>query len=224
MPTLDHYPKLKHDGGHRTVDNVRLGHRICNRVDFARASGSSIAKDVARAENVRKEVIERNRLSATSTLGPRFDDALAYASQLHRWQTRKGSEVPYVSHLLGVASLVIEEGGTEVQAIAALLHDAVEDQGGLLRLVDIRERFGDAVADIVLACTDSTEEPKPPWRPRKEAYLAHLPAVSPDALIVSVADKVHNAHSILMDLRSGGIAMFERFTGGMDGTLWYYRR
>jgi GTP pyrophosphokinase len=156
-------------------------------------------------------------------LGEAFDDALVYASDLHREQPRKGGHVPYVSHLLGVTSLVIEEGGTETQAIAALLHDAVEDQGGLPRLEEIRARFGDDVADIVLACTDSTEDPKPPWRVRKEAYVAHLPVARPDALLVSVADKVHNARSILLDLRSDGVGMFDRFTGGREGTLWYYR-
>jgi GTP pyrophosphokinase len=156
-------------------------------------------------------------------LGEAFDDALVYASDLHREQPRKGGVVPYISHLLGVTSLVIEEGGTETQAIAALLHDAVEDQGGLPRLEEIRARFGDDVADIVLACTDSTEDPKPPWRARKEAYVAHLPVARPDALLVSVADKVHNARSILLDLRSDGVGMFDRFTGGREGTLWYYR-
>ncbi len=156
-------------------------------------------------------------------LGPDFDDALAYASDIHRAQRRKASEVPYVSHLLGVASLVIEEGGTQTQAIAALLHDAVEDQGGLPRLEEIRARFGQEVADIVEACTDTTQEPKPPWRQRKESYLAHLPSAPPDALLVSVADKVHNARSIPTDLRTGGVGVFERFTGGRDGTLWYYR-
>ncbi len=156
-------------------------------------------------------------------LGPDFDDALVYASEIHRTQERKASEVPYVSHLLGVASLVIEEGGTQIQAIAALLHDAVEDQGGLPRLEEIRARFGRGVADIVEACTDTTQEPKPPWRRRKEEYLARLPSAPPDALLVSVADKVHNARSILTDLRTGGVGVFERFTGGRDGTLWYYR-
>jgi (p)ppGpp synthase/HD superfamily hydrolase len=128
-----------------------------------------------------------------SRLGPAFEVALVYASMLHRTQTRKSSAVPYVSHLLGVASLVIEEGSTETQAIAALLHDAVEDQGGRPRLDEIRERFGEGVAAIVDACTDAHEEPKPPWRPRKEAYIARLASEPPDALLVSVADKVHNA-------------------------------
>jgi (p)ppGpp synthase/HD superfamily hydrolase len=156
-------------------------------------------------------------------LGQRFDDALVYAVDLHRGQPRKGRDVPYASHLLGVTSLVIEEGGTEDQAIAALLHDAVEDQGGLQTLLEIRARFGDHVGDIVEACTDSFEQPKPPWRERKEAYLAHLPEAPRDALLVSVADKVHNARSILIDLRSEGPAVFERFKAGRDGVLWYYR-
>jgi (p)ppGpp synthase/HD superfamily hydrolase len=120
-----------------------------------------------------------------------------------------------------VASLVIEESVTETQAIAALLHDVLEDTDATYE--DISDPFGEAVADIVLACTDTTKDPKPPWRQRKETYLADLPSVSHDALLVSVADKVHNARSILMDLRSGGVAMFERFTAGMDGTPWYYR-
>jgi (p)ppGpp synthase/HD superfamily hydrolase len=156
-------------------------------------------------------------------LGQRFDDALVYAVDLHRGQPRKGRDVPYASHLLGVTSLVIEEGGTEDQAIAALLHDAVEDQGGLQTLLEIRARFGDHVGDIVEACTDSFEQPKPPWRERKEAYLAHLPEAPRDALLVSVADKVHNARSILIDLRSEGPVVFERFKAGRDGVLWYYR-
>jgi (p)ppGpp synthase/HD superfamily hydrolase len=156
-------------------------------------------------------------------LGTAFDEGMVYAAAIHRTQMRKGSDVPYLSHLLGVASLVVEEGGTEAQAIGALLHDAVEDQGGLERLEDIRTRFGDEVAEIVLACTDSTEEPKPPWRARKESYLAHLPVAPPAALPVSLADKLHNARSILIDLRSIGIAVFDRFTGGMDGALWYFR-
>jgi (p)ppGpp synthase/HD superfamily hydrolase len=156
-------------------------------------------------------------------LGERFDDALVYAVNLHHGQPRKGRNVPYASHLLGVTSLVIEEGGTEDQAIAALLHDAVEDQGGMPTLLDIRERFGEHVGDIVEACTDSFEQPKPPWRERKEAYIAHLPEAPRDALLVSVADKVHNARSILIDLRSEGMSLFDRFKGGRDGVLWYYR-
>ena len=157
-------------------------------------------------------------------LGPAFDVAWVYASMLHRSQTRRGDKaVPFVSHLLGVASLVIEEGGTETQAIAALLHDAVEDQGGRPRLEEIRERFGDDVAAIVAACTDSDEDPKPPWRPRKEAYIARLPDEPPEALLVCVADKLYNTRSILMDLREYGPRVFDAFAGRRDGTLWYYR-
>jgi (p)ppGpp synthase/HD superfamily hydrolase len=104
----------------------------------------------------------------------RFDQALVYASRLHRDQWRKGTQIPYVSHLLSVAALVIEHGGDEDQAIAALLHDAVEDQGGAPILDEIREQFGDRVAKIVNECTDAWEEPKPPWRARKESSLAKL--------------------------------------------------
>lgn len=153
----------------------------------------------------------------------RFDEALAYASRLHRAQVRKGSGIPYVSHLLGVASLAIEAGANEDQAIAALLHDAVEDQGGLPRLAEIRARFGDEVAQIVADCTDADTEPKPPWRARKEAYLAglaHKPAAS---LLVSLADKTHNAGAIVADLAVHGPAVWDRFTGARDGSLWYYR-
>src|SRR3954468_6220979 len=103
-------------------------------------------------------------------LTKRFDDAFQYAHTLHQEQTRKGTAIPYVSHLLSVAALVIEHGGNEDQAIAALLHDAPEDQGGAKTLADIRVRFGDAVANIVSDCTDSWTEPKLDWRPRKEAY------------------------------------------------------
>lgn len=155
-------------------------------------------------------------------LTDRFDDALAYASRIHRDQVRKGSGIPYVSHLLGVASLAIEAGADEDQAIAALLHDAVEDQGGAARLADIRARYGERVAEIVDHCTDTDIEPKPPWRARKEAYidsLSHKPAAS---LLVSLADKTHNAGAILADLAVHGDSVWDRFTGGRDGSLWYY--
>jgi len=153
----------------------------------------------------------------------RFDDALVYAARLHRDQTRKGSGIPYVSHLLAVCALVIEHGGSEDQAIAALLHDAAEDQGGGARLNDIRARYGAAVADIVADCTDAWTEPKPPWRPRKEAYLAALASKPAASLLVSLADKTHNACAILADHRALGDALWDRFTGGRDGTIWYYR-
>lgn len=156
-------------------------------------------------------------------LTKRFDDALGYASELHRAQLRSGTSIPYVSHLLAVASLALEAGGDEDQAIAALLHDAAEDQGGAARLEEIRVRFGDRVADIVADCTDSWELPKPEWRPRKEAYLATLAHKSADSLLVSRADKMHNAGAIVRDLAVHGAGLWCRFTGGRDGSLWYYR-
>lgn len=156
-------------------------------------------------------------------LTDRFDDALSFASRLHRTQLRKGSPVPYVAHLLAVCSLVIENGGTEDQAIAALLHDAVEDQGGQPTLDKIRIRYGDVVADIVADCTDAWTEPKPPWRARKEAYLAALSTKPARSLLVSLADKVHNANAILRDYQIMGDDLWGRFKGGRDGTLWNYR-
>jgi GTP pyrophosphokinase len=155
-------------------------------------------------------------------LGRRFEDALLYALELHAEQKRKGSQTPYVAHLLSVAALVIEDGGDEDQAIAGLLHDAVEDQGGRETMDAIRRRFGDRVAAIVHGCTDTYESPKPPWRQRKEAYLAHLAAASPEVRRVSLADKLHNSRSIMTDLLNGK-NVWERFNGGKDGTMWYYR-
>ncbi|PZU14670.1 MAG: phosphohydrolase [Citromicrobium sp.] len=156
-------------------------------------------------------------------LTERFDDALAYASRIHRAQRRKGADIPYVSHLLGVAAIAIENGATEDQTIAALLHDAVEDQGGAERLEDIRTRYGEEVARIVDDCTDSDTEPKPPWRARKEAYLASLSHKPAASLEVSIADKTHNAGAIVADLHVHSEQVWTRFTGGRDGSLWYYR-
>ena len=153
----------------------------------------------------------------------RFEAALTYATHLHRDQTRKGTDIPYVGHLLGVASLVIEDGGSEDEAIAGLLHDAVEDQGGAPRLEDIRTRFGEGVAAIVAGCTDADTTPKPPWRQRKEAYLAHLREATADVLRVSAADKLYNARAILADYRALGEALWPRFSEGRDEILWYYR-
>jgi len=155
-------------------------------------------------------------------LTDRFDEALAYASRLHREQRRKGTDIPYVAHLLGVASIALENGADEDQAIAALLHDAVEDQGGLPRLREIRARFGDHVAEMVEHCTDAVVEPKPQWRPRKEAYIASLASKPEASLQVSLADKTHNAGAIIADLATHGEALWDRFTGGRDGSLWYY--
>jgi GTP pyrophosphokinase len=157
------------------------------------------------------------------SLTPRFREALGYAYDLHADQIRKGSGVPYLSHLLAVTSLVMENGGDEDQAVAALLHDAVEDQGGRRTLEEIRRRFGERVALIVEGCTDAYTQPKPPWRRRKEVYLEHLRSAPAEVLLVSLADKVHNARSILADLRVGGESTWTRFNGGKAGSLWYYR-
>lgn len=159
-------------------------------------------------------------------LGPRFREALLWAAELHETQTRKGQRVPYVSHLLSVCALVLEDGGAEDEAIAALLHDAAEDQGGEKQLAEIENRFGPAVARIVAACSDTFEDPKPAWRPRKEAHLAHLSREArevPGLLRVVAADKLHNAQCTLLDLESQGEALWSRFNGGRDGSLWYYQ-
>ena len=155
--------------------------------------------------------------------GEKFENALLYAARLHREQTRKGTGVPYVTHLLAVAAIVGEGGGSEEEVIAALLHDAPEDAGGEARLEEIRAQFGDAVAGIVAGCSDTYETPKPPWRERKEAHIAHLAEASPSVRLVSAADKLHNARSVLADYRALGDALWDRFNGGRDGTLWYYR-
>lgn len=156
-------------------------------------------------------------------LGERFAQALSLANELHANQVRKGSPTPYIAHLLGVTALVLEHGGDEDMAIAALLHDAVEDQGGMQTLDLIRQKFGNRVAQIVLACSDAFELPKPPWQQRKDAYLAHLPDISRDARLVSLADKLHNARSILISLYQQGPQVWQRFNGGREGTLWYYQ-
>jgi (p)ppGpp synthase/HD superfamily hydrolase len=155
--------------------------------------------------------------------GEQFGEALSYAAQVHRDQRRKGTQVPYVTHLLAVAAIVGENGGTEEEVVAALLHDAPEDQGGEDRLQDIRDRFGDEVAGIVAGNTDTFEDPKPPWRERKERYVARIAHEPESVRLVSAADKLHNARSILADLRSVGDELWQRFNGGRDGTLWYYR-
>jgi (p)ppGpp synthase/HD superfamily hydrolase len=154
----------------------------------------------------------------------RFKEALCYATDLHADQIRKGSGIPYIAHLLGVASLVLEYGGTEDEAIAALLHDAVEDQGGPETRLKIAEKFGENVAQIVDGCTDSDLTPKPPWRERKEEYIHHLEDTTPSIRLVSACDKLNNARSILADYRIMGDQIWERFKGGKkDGTLWYYQ-
>jgi (p)ppGpp synthase/HD superfamily hydrolase len=156
-------------------------------------------------------------------LSDRYRVALAFAFDLHRAQERKASGVPYVAHVLGVSSLVMEYGGDEDAAIAALLHDAVEDQGGLAMLQQIEQAFGSKVAEIVLACTDSHESPKPPWRDRKRRYVAHLRGAPAEAQLVAACDKLYNLRTILADFRLVGEALWERFTGGREGVLWYYQ-
>ena len=151
----------------------------------------------------------------------RYDHALAFASCLHRTQTRKGTAIPYISHLIAVSGIVLENGGDEDAAIGGLLHDAAEDQGGQPTLDLIRRMFGDAVAQIVHDCTDSWVEPKPDWRPRKEAYIASLAHKPQASLLVSLADKTHNARAILGDYREHGEALWSRFSSGRE-TLWYY--
>ncbi len=153
----------------------------------------------------------------------RFDDALRYAREKHRGHLRKGSEVPYIGHLLGVASTVIDDGGTEDEAVAALLHDVAEDQGGEKALDEIERKFGRRVREIVRELSDSVEESKEPWRPRKEAYLEELPHKSREAKRISLADKLYNARAIVLDHARVGDEIWDRFAGGEEGTKWYYR-
>ena len=156
-------------------------------------------------------------------IGPRFLRAFSFAADKHAGQTRKASTIPYIAHLMGVASLVLEFGGDEDLAIAALLHDVVEDCGGAPMLKEVQRRFGSRVAKIVDGCTDSDSYPKPPWRERKEAYIGHLKNADADTRLVSAADKLNNVRSILSDYREVREAIWLRFNGGREGTLWYYR-
>lgn len=152
----------------------------------------------------------------------RFFTAVRYAADAHAGQLRKGTTVPYFGHLMGVASIVIDAGGGEDEAIAALLHDAAEDAGGRGRLDDIRSKFGERVARIVESCTDAWETPKPPWMERKRVYVEHAKSLAPDELRVSAADKVHNAYAILRDLRNNGDSVWQRFKAPPSDVLWYY--
>ncbi|MBW8010382.1 MAG: HD domain-containing protein [Chloroflexi bacterium] len=156
-------------------------------------------------------------------LTSRFEDALVFTAQLHAQQRRKGGQTPYLSHLMSVAALVLEDGGGEDEAIAALLHDSAEDQGGKKALEKIRSLFGNRVAEIVLECSDSMTTPKPRWKARKLQHIEHIRSASPEAQRVISADKLHNARSVLRDLRSLGSSTWDKFLGGKDGTLWYYR-
>jgi len=158
-------------------------------------------------------------------LTDRFFKAMAYATEAHKEQVRKSTDIAYISHPFGVASLVIEAGGDEDQAIAGLLHDVAEDCGGEPRLVEIAELFGDRVAHIVRGCSDSLvvdEDKKAPWRERKEAHIQHLRTSNADVLIVTAADKTHNARAISTDIQSIGNKVWDRFNSDQDQILWYY--
>ena len=152
----------------------------------------------------------------------RFAQALAYAAQVHAGQLRKGTAVPYIAHPLAVSALVLEHGGDEDQAIAALLHDVIED-GGIRHASPINQHFGERVLRMVLDCTDALGEARPEWALRKRRYLEHLDEVAADSLLVNACDKLHNARCILRDLEQDGAATLERFSGGREQLLWYYR-
>ena len=162
-------------------------------------------------------------ITETTRLTEQFEEALVYSTRLHASQKRKAANIPYIAHLLGVTSLVLEDSGDEDEAIAALFHDAVEDQGGEKTLDEIRRRFGERVAMIVQGCTDSYTLPKPPWRERKDNYIDHLRRAIPEVRRVSLADKLYNARAILKTYRQIGEITWERFNGRRVGTLWYYR-
>jgi (p)ppGpp synthase/HD superfamily hydrolase len=172
---------------------------------------------------MRKKGETRGAGSKPIKLGPRFLRAFEFAAEKHKGQTRKASTIPYIAHLMGVASLVLEAGGDEDLAIAALLHDVVEDCGGVPMSKEVRRRFGARVAKVVDGCTDADTYPKPPWRERKENYIRHLKRADADTRLVSAADKLNNIRSILSDYRAIGEAVWSRFNGGREGTLWYYR-
>jgi (p)ppGpp synthase/HD superfamily hydrolase len=161
---------------------------------------------------------------SAKTFSKRFVTALCYAAGLHAKQFRKRTGRPYIGHLLGVTSIVIEYGGDEEMAIAALLHDAAEDQGGRPRLREIRRKFGNRVAHIVDGCTDSFTLPKAPWMERKRAYVARVASESAEVRLVSAADKLANVSETLHDVRTQGQGVFQRFAGHKEGTLWYYRQ
>ncbi len=181
-----------------------------------RAKHAPARKSVRMSESEKLDHLGRN-------LGARFEGALVFAVRKHSGQTRKQSQIPYLAHLLSVTALVLEAGGDEDQAIAAVLHDVVEDCGGAPVLAEVKERFGARVANIVEGCSDTDAVPKPPWRARKEHYLRHLREAGEDVRLVSAADKLHNVRSIVADYRYVGEAVWERFAGRREGTLWYYR-
>ncbi|MGI0495599.1 HD domain-containing protein [Alkalinema pantanalense CENA528] len=156
-------------------------------------------------------------------LSDRFPQALTYAHQLHAQQYRKGSKIPYISHLLSVAALVLEDGGDEDSAIAALLHDAIEDQGGATTREVIRQQFGDRVTHLIDTCTESDITPKPPWKHRKTQYLEQLKTASDDAIRIILADKLHNARSIHRDLQTHPDQTWQKFNASPSDIRWFYQ-
>jgi (p)ppGpp synthase/HD superfamily hydrolase len=162
----------------------------------------------------------RNKFMVTEKIAK----ALVLAVEAHDGQKRKGTDIPYIAHPMGVASIALDHGADEEQAMAALLHDAVED-GGSHYAQRIREQFGDRVADIVDGCTDGVADAngkKEAWKPRKERYISHLQNATDDVLLVSGSDKLHNARAIVEDLLQIGPAVFDRFTASKEQTIWYY--
>lgn len=158
------------------------------------------------------------------TLTQKFEEALTFANQVHAAQKRKDSGAPYFAHVIGVAALVLEDGGSEEEAIAALLHDTAEDQGGQAMLDEIAERFGRKIAQIVAECSDTLTSPKPPWRARKEAHLVTLRTARPETIRIMLADKVYNSRNLLRSLQERGDLVWGNFKGGRDGTLWYFKQ
>jgi (p)ppGpp synthase/HD superfamily hydrolase len=181
------------------------------------------AKRAAKTAGNRRMAKNRKKWLVVPKLGVRLQRAFRYAAKKHEGQARKQTAVPYLSHLMAVASLVLEAGGDEDMAIAALLHDVVEDCGGMPRLREIRRQFGARVARIVEGCTDSFVDPKPEWIERKKEYLREVKRADAETRLVSASDKLHNVRTILADYRKDGEAIWARFNGKKEGTLWYYR-
>jgi len=167
--------------------------------------------------------VKKKKSAKPPVLGKGLQRAFRYAAEKHAGQTRKQSAVPYLSHLMAVTSLVLEGGGDEDMAIAALLHDVVEDCGGMPRLREVRRTFGARVAKIVEGCTDSFSDPKLPWIIRKQEYLQRLKHEDEETRLVSASDKLHNVRTVIADYRQNRESIWKRFSGGRDGTLWYYR-
>lgn len=160
-------------------------------------------------------------MNPTALYSPRLDDAVSFALDAFRTRVRKGTRIPYATHLLQVMVTVAEHGGDEDQCIAAILHDWLEDIEGAQESV-LSARYGARVARLVVALSDSTRHPKPPWRARKEQYLVHLRAAPEEVKLISAADKLHNCQCIRRDLASVGPEVWERFSAAREGTLWYY--